>query len=210
MSILVMTVKRRIYAGQSAEERALARRERLLEAAIDVFGTLGYRNATVKTVCEAAGLTERYFYESFENREALLIAAFDHVAHDVLHHLDALRAGHAGPPRECVRAVLKAYYQVLKDNPTGARLYVVEIARVGPSVDEVLEKWLEEFGELLALALAPQESPTAKRNALLRAGAAGAVVQIARNWIRSDFAQSINAVAEDALRFVRVLEADEG
>jgi AcrR family transcriptional regulator len=208
MSIVVMTVKRRIYAGQSAEERAQARRERLIEAAIDVYGTVGYRNATVKAVCEAAGLTERYFYESFENSEALLIAAFDLVAHDVLRHLDELRTACDRPPHDCARAVLEAYYQILKDNPAGARLYVVEIARVGPSVDEVLERWMQEFGELLALTMSPQQPSAAKRNALLRAGAAGAVVQIARNWIRGNFTQSVTAVADDALAFCRVLEGD--
>ena len=37
-----------------------------------VYGERGYRNATVKAVCDSAGLTERYFYESFANSEALL------------------------------------------------------------------------------------------------------------------------------------------
>ncbi len=79
-----MAERQRHYAGQSAEARALARRDRLIEAAVGVYGAQGYRNATVKAVCEAAGLTERYFYESFDNSEALLVAAFDRVAHWVI------------------------------------------------------------------------------------------------------------------------------
>jgi AcrR family transcriptional regulator len=61
------TLRARNYAGLSADERRLARRERLIEGAIRAYGELGYRNTTVKAVCEAAGLTERYFYESFAN-----------------------------------------------------------------------------------------------------------------------------------------------
>ena len=77
------TARARNYAGLSADERRLARRERLIEGAIRAYGELGYRNTTVKAVCEAAGLTERYFYESFANSEALLVAAFDTVSRRV-------------------------------------------------------------------------------------------------------------------------------
>src|SRR5215831_4789387 len=42
----------RHYGGHSTEERRLARRERLIEAATRVYGEVGYRNATVKAVCE--------------------------------------------------------------------------------------------------------------------------------------------------------------
>lgn len=200
---------RRHYAGHSAEERALQRRDRLIEAAIRLYGAQGYRNATVKAVCEEARLTERYFYESFANSEALLIASFDTVGHLVLSRLDAIRAGHKGTPQDCARAVLRAYYQILKDDPNGARLFVIEIARVGHAVDEALLTWLREFGELLSRALAPQFNATRKSDLLLRDGTVGAVVQIAKSWIRGGYAQSVAAVADDALRLCRALEAPQ-
>src|ERR671936_1321771 len=89
------TARARNYAGLSADERRLARRERLIEGAIRAYGELGYRNTTVKAVCEAAGLTERYFYESFANSEALLIAAYSHVVGH-LHEEMAAAAASAG------------------------------------------------------------------------------------------------------------------
>ncbi len=201
-----MSQRQRTYGGQSAEARALARRERLIEAAVKVYGAQGYRNATVKAVCEAAGLTERYFYESFDNSEALLIAAFDHVAHVVLRCLDGIRAEHESSPVEAARAVLRAYFQILKDDPNGARLFVMEITRVGPAVDAVLAAWMEEYGELLAKTLSPKRPAASRRGVLTRAGAAGAVVQIARTWIRGGYAQGVYTVAEDALTLCRVLE----
>src|SRR5215470_15879437 len=123
----------RHYAGHSAEERRFVRRKRLIDAAIRVYGDVGYRNATVKAVCEAAGLTERYFYESFANGEALLIAAFDTISRRVFNCLEEVRRAHSGTGEDCGHAVLRAYYQTLKDDPDGARLFVIEIARVGPA-----------------------------------------------------------------------------
>lgn len=195
----------RLYRGQSVEERRAERRAALIEAAIVVYGQVGYRNASVKAVCEAAGLTERYFYESFANSEALLIAAFDTVSHRLIDCLETIRREHAGTADQRGHAVLRAYYQVLKDDPVGAQLFVVEIARVGPAVDEVGAALLREFGELLARTLAPEANARLKSTELVRAGAVGAMIQIAKAWIRSGYAKSVDAVAADALKICRVL-----
>jgi AcrR family transcriptional regulator len=199
------TARTRHYRGHSAEERRLARRERLIEAAIRVYGEAGYRNATVKAVCEAAELTERYFYESFASSEALLIAAFETVSYRLIDCLDRIRAEHTGTADERCHAVLRAYFQVLRDDPVGARLFVLEIARVGPAVDEVGATLLREFGELLSRTLAPAARARPKRGELVRAGVVGAVLEIAKVWIRSGYAKSIDAVATDALKICRVL-----
>jgi len=195
----------RQYGGHSAEERQLARQERLIEAAIRVYGEVGYRNATVKAVCEAAELTERYFYESFANSEALLIAAFDTVSHRVIACLDRIRKEQTGTAEERGYAVLRAYYQMLKDDPDSARLFVIEIARVGPPVDEVWTALLGEFGELLSRTFAPDSNAKLKSGELVRAGAVGAMVQIARAWIGSDYAKSVDVVTTDTLKICRVL-----
>jgi AcrR family transcriptional regulator len=202
---IMARARKRQYGGHSAEERQFARRERLIEAAIRVYGEVGYRHATVKAVCEAAELTERYFYESFASSEALLIAAFDTVSHRLIDCLDRIRAERTGTADERCHAVLRAYFQALKDDPVGARLFVLEIARVGPAVDEVGAALLREFGELLSRTLAPNASATLKRGELVRAGVVGAVLEIAKVWIRSGYAKSVDVVATDALKICRVL-----
>jgi AcrR family transcriptional regulator len=202
---IMATALTRRYGGHSAEERRLARRDRLIEAAIRVYGEVGYRNATVKAVCDAADLTERYFYESFANSEALLVAAFETVSHRLIDCLDRLRAEHTGAADERCHAVLRAYFQALKRDPVGARLFVLEIARVGPAVDEVAAALRREFGELLSRTLAANASARPKRGDLVRAGVVGAVLEIAKVWIRTGYARSVDAVATDALRICRVL-----
>lgn len=201
------TARARNYAGLSAEVRREARRERLIEGAIRAYGELGYRNTTVKAVCEAAGLTERYFYESFANSEALLVAAFEAVSRKVFTRLEEVRKEHSGTPEECGHAVLRAYYQILKDDPDGARLFVIEIARVGPAVDAVWGALLPQFGEVLSRMMAPNSDIKPKPGELVRAGVVGGVVQIAKEWIRSGYARSVDAVAADALKICRVLAA---
>src|SRR6202022_2234460 len=135
---MMATARARQYGGHSAEERRLARRQRLIEAAIHVYGEVGYRNATVKAVCEAAELTERYFYESFESSEALLMAAFDPVSHRLIDCLDRIRADNPGSADERCHAVLRTYFQALKDDPGSARLFVVDKSRGEPGGDGMI------------------------------------------------------------------------
>lgn len=63
--------KERQFKGMSLSERKLARREKLIEAGIESYGTHGFFSVTVKDICSEAKLTERYFYESFKKSEDL-------------------------------------------------------------------------------------------------------------------------------------------
>ncbi len=70
-------VKGRRYRGVSEEVRRTERRQRFIEAGLEVFAERGYHSSTVRSICANAGLTERYFYESFSNSEDLLTASIN-------------------------------------------------------------------------------------------------------------------------------------
>ena len=55
------------------------RREALLEAGIELLGAVDRSASNVRAVCRAAGLTERYFYESFGDRDKFVRAVYDEV-----------------------------------------------------------------------------------------------------------------------------------
>src|SRR5689334_11890446 len=89
----------RTYGGVSALERIAARRQKLLDAGLALFGTQGFAATGVKDVCRQAGLTDRYFYESFANSEALFLAVFDRLT-DELFGAVAASVGEAGDDAE--------------------------------------------------------------------------------------------------------------
>ncbi|MFE8597906.1 TetR/AcrR family transcriptional regulator [Archangium violaceum] len=198
-------VANRRYRGSSAEERRAQRREQFLEAAIQVYGEQGYRNATVKAVCEAAGLTERYFYESFSNSEELLVASFQAVMRFLFGELEKAIAEASGGPVERARAMLTAYYEALQGHPQSARVFLVEISGVSPAVDQALEASLHEFGDLIARTLSPRGDGSAASDPLLRAGVVGGVIHVALKWIASGYSQPIHEVVGAAMRLCLVL-----
>ena len=73
----------RIYGGVKADLRKKERRGKLISAALEAFGTTGYSTNSVKNICQIAGLTERYFYESFKNKESLLCAAYQELVDEL-------------------------------------------------------------------------------------------------------------------------------
>lgn len=198
------SVTPRRYRGSSVEERRAQRREQLLRAAIQVYGEQGYRNATVKAVCEAAGLTERYFYESFSNSEELLIASFQAVMQFLFGELEKAGAEATGGAAERARAMLTAYYTALQLHPRSARVFLVEISGVSPAVDQALEESLRGFGELLARTLDPQGRSGAADEPLLRAGVVGGIIHIASSWISSGYSRTVHEVVDAAMRLCLV------
>lgn len=73
----------RSYAGLGPEERRDARREALVEAGLDVLAEAGLTGIGVRAVCARAGLTARYFYESFPGLDDLLVALSEQVGEEV-------------------------------------------------------------------------------------------------------------------------------
>lgn len=67
----------RPFRGVPSDERQAQRRRQLVEAGLDAFGTRGFHLTGVRDVCASARLTERYFYESFKNLEALFLAVYE-------------------------------------------------------------------------------------------------------------------------------------
>ncbi|MCA1246473.1 TetR/AcrR family transcriptional regulator [Massilia sp. MS-15] len=194
----------RSYRGLTQDERRAERRARLVTAAIAVYGERGYHQATVKAVCEAAGLTERYFYESFVNSEALLIDSFNLVTYSVLGDVKraAREAGRGRVAR--LRAMLHAYFSSLQREPQSARVFLVEIRGVSRAVDLAFDAALRAIGHEVARIVAPPGQPG---DELLQAGVVGGVMHIALRWIDAGYRPGIESVVDSALQLGMLLSA---
>jgi AcrR family transcriptional regulator len=115
-----------VYGGVAAVDRQAGRRARLLQAALELSGHEGWRATTIRGVCGRAGLTPRYFYESFADREALLIALFDELAAGAAAAVLAALPGAASDARENAQAAIAAFVDYLQADPRRARVLFIE------------------------------------------------------------------------------------
>ncbi|WP_203336211.1 TetR/AcrR family transcriptional regulator [Nocardioides limicola] len=134
----------RTYRGVGQDQRVAARRSRLIDAGITVLGSRGFRGATIGAVATEAGLTKRYFYESFETLEDLLAEVYTTVVEDLRSHLsDAVTTQSNAVDKLLVQ--LDAYLAWSEKYPERARIQLVEIRGVSPRVDQITRKWNRQF-----------------------------------------------------------------
>lgn len=121
------------WRGSSREQRDAERRDRLIQAGLEIFGTTGYQTSTVTRLCSMASVSTRSFYELFSHRSDLLLAVYLHICDELLQALRTL------PPlpsdslhrwlRDAVEVVLGPLLADLR------KIRILEIEMVGVSDD---------------------------------------------------------------------------
>jgi AcrR family transcriptional regulator len=202
----------RPYGGVSAEQRVHDRRERLLEAALDEFGTRGFASTGVKDVCRRAGLTDRYFYESFKDSRALFIAVFDRATERLLGSV-ATAVERASPePEPQARAAIDAYVRELAEDERLARVVLTEAAAAGPEAERHMRVTLRRMAGLVEATAAPHLPPGFPRK-VLRLGAVsvvGAVDRLVVEWHDGQLGASVDEVVDYAVGMFLALGASIG
>lgn len=111
-----------LWRGQSLQTRAAERRERLLDAGMELMGSVGAAQVTVRGVCRGAGVGLRYFYESFADADSLLVAVYDRVA-DALSQQVVNRVGAApANPKARAQAAFASAVDFIDDDPRRGRI----------------------------------------------------------------------------------------
>ncbi|OLT43117.1 TetR family transcriptional regulator [Saccharomonospora sp. CUA-673] len=108
----------RTWAGTTLADRRATRRTQLLDSGLELLGAGGSAAVSVRAVCRHARLTERYFYESFTDRDELIIAVHDLVvteAHQAL--VDAVAAAPVDDRPARARAAVTAFVELIIDDP---------------------------------------------------------------------------------------------
>lgn len=146
---------RRDYGGVSAEQRIARRREQLLDAALERFGTQGFLATGVKDLARAAGLSDRYFYESFADSTALFIAVFDRAVERLLGLVAEAVAAAPGRPPAQARAAIEVYVRALDADPRIARVIFAEAPAVGIEAERHMRATLRRFAALVAATARP-------------------------------------------------------
>jgi AcrR family transcriptional regulator len=133
-------------------DRQALRRDELLAAGVELLGGADGPALTVRAACRAAGLTERYFYESFDDRDQFVRAVYDHVCSTAMSALDS-----AGNPREAV----ERFVALMVDDPARGRALLIAPQRE-PVLAQSGAEWIPSFVELLEHKLTRHTDPAAQ------------------------------------------------
>ncbi|WP_205698709.1 TetR/AcrR family transcriptional regulator [Conexibacter sp. SYSU D00693] len=202
----------RAYGGVSAAERVAQRRERLLDAALELYGTHGFLTTGVKDVCREAGVTDRYFYESFRDSAELFTAAFDRETAELL-RIVAEAVGQAdADPESQVRAAIGSFVRAMADDPRRARLVFVEAPTAGGDAERHVQATLRRFTQLVAATARPHVADQVP-DRLVELGAVavvGAIDRVLAEWQDGTVHASLDEVVEFLVALFHAVGATAG
>jgi AcrR family transcriptional regulator len=193
-----LTQESRRYRGLTAAERREQRREQLLEAGLELFGTQGYRNTTIRAVSAAASLNSRHFYESFASREDLLYHVYERIVHEIV-LAAAEETGKVDTIEGKARAGLRAGWTIVTDDRRKARIVVLEVVGVSDRLDRLRRDIRHALADLTAknaLSLAGSGMKYRLDPVLTARTLIGGVVEILIDWINGDVDASVDEVVE--------------
>lgn len=198
--------KARRYRGVDAAERVLERRRQFVAAGVECFGTRGYHAVTVRELCVEAQLTERYFYESFKDREALFAAVYEDLIEQLRRDFTTAALPRAPALDEMARAGIGAFFRGLQKDPRCGRIIMVEVLTVSVEMEQRAMKATFAFADLIRqMMLATLPRGTRPRDGLdtelMATGLIGSCTHIAIRWIADGYHQPAKTVIDTAMTF---------
>ncbi|WP_313674303.1 TetR/AcrR family transcriptional regulator [Mycolicibacterium sp.] len=166
------------WAGVPLPDRRSRRRGELLAAGVAVLGAPDRPALTVRAVCRQAGLTERYFYESFTDRDEFARAVYDHVCASAM---DAL--GSAVTPR----AAVERFVTLMVDDPVRGRVLLL-VPQTEPALIHSGAEWMPSFIALVQNKLTTIADPAVQN--MVATGLIGALTALFTGYLSGTLAVS--------------------
>ncbi len=157
------------------------RRRQILDTALDVFGELGYHQASMDTVAEAAGVTKPVLYQHFDSKRSLYLELLSDVGAQLVEAVVKATA-EAGHPREQVEAGFRAYFRFVGDRVSAFRLLFGGSLEADPEFAMVVARVEETMADTIATLIEADLEPGHRR--VLAQGLVGLAEGTSRDWVK--------------------------
>ena len=129
------------------------KRERILDAAEQVFAKRGFFTARVSEIAKAAGVADGTIYLYFKSKDDLLISLFESRMERVTEEMRVAMAQHDTASAKLM-AFVRAHLNMVQTNPAVAEVLTVELRQSSKFMKEYSNPQFAEFLKLLATVVA--------------------------------------------------------
>lgn len=130
------------------QARSVSRREKILDAALQVFSRRGYRDTAVDDIASEAETSKGGVYFHFPNKQAIFLSLLDHTARLLRDRAEAAMETETDPLAR-VDAALLVVLRTFASHRSLARLFLVEALGAGREFNERMNEIHVEFAELI-------------------------------------------------------------
>jgi AcrR family transcriptional regulator len=183
-----------------------AARDRLAQAAFDLFDEHGYEKTTIDDIAERAGLGRATFFRHYRSKEDVIFPDHDQLLEQVR---DRLRSTSHGSPLaavcDAVRLVLLHY---LDEGDLARRRYALTSTVSALRDREIasVARYQRLFREYIAARMPARTEAAALEAELMAAAVAAAHNHVLRRWLRGNTSDAVREV-DQAMRQVITLFA---
>jgi AcrR family transcriptional regulator len=127
------------------------KQRRIMDALAELTAEQGYEATKISDIVKRAGVARKTLYDNFEGKEEVFLAAFDSARDEVLGRVEEGSAGENGESgewQEQIEGGLAAVLGYIAEEPTLARMCMVEALSATPATTKRYEDVMETFVEL--------------------------------------------------------------
>ena len=184
-----------------------ARRQQILQVAIDVFGRAGYYGASMNDIAEAAGVTKPVLYQHFDSKSDLYGALIDEVGVRMMSAITKETAN-ATDGRQQTAAGFQAYFRWVASSHDEFMLLFGGSARhaeeFGARIRRITDEAAAAIAPLIAVDIDPAHRDTLAHALVgLAEGASRRLVGIGEQFDPDEVASEVSGLAWAGLRAVQ-------
>jgi AcrR family transcriptional regulator len=181
----------------------------MIDAGLELFGTVGFRDTTIEKICSDAGVGIRAFYEEFGSRENLFREVYDHVIGHAYARVERVLADSvARPADDRLGRFLHELLEAMLIDPRCGRIVSIESSALDRAMDEHRNETLKRFAELGIGALPPATRRAIGNVRLWSLALAGAVNEVVIDHLITAGEADIEALSRDLTDiWIRTLHA---
>ena len=131
------------------EEKTRLSRERILKAALEEFGTKGYENASLNSMCAAHQISKGLLYHNFENKDALFLACAEACYRDMTEYLKA-EVTEPGDVRQEIQVMMDRRQSFFRAHPWYSRIFFQTVLQPPVHLQEKLREIRRTYDEFNA------------------------------------------------------------
>lgn len=184
-------------------ERDQQRREQLLDAGLQAFGTDGFAASAIESICAAAHVGTRSFYRYFDSKEDLLRGVYDRQIARVGTAITEALGRYPNDADRRVRAGVRAFVVTTASDERAARVQLIEIVGVSERLEAhrrgVLRAFAvlieQEYADLQRRGLIPFAMPPVACMALV-----GGSNEVMVDWIQSQPRPGLRRIVDGLVR----------
>ena len=125
---------------------AAHKRRRIINAVAELAAEQGYESTKIADIVRRAGVARKTLYDNFDGKEEVFLAAFDATLEEMIARVEAECAKVDEDEWEArVRAGLEAFLGYVGEEPSLARLCLVEAISATPAAGERYEEAMQRF-----------------------------------------------------------------